>query len=88
MGQFEGADSARRRVGVAPASVPNSSISSRSGCIVAQLSATKGPLGAARPRMDHPRHHLLAAPAGPVISTRLPVGRHPLDLLAHWLAMR
>ena len=57
-----------------PASVPNSSISSRSGRMVAQFSPTNGPPARRERAWIRRATTSLPAPAGPEISTRLPVG--------------
>src|SRR5579883_1236285 len=56
------------------AAVPNSSISSRSGRIVAQLRATKGPPERRERAWRRRAITSFPAPAGPVMRTRLPVG--------------
>ena len=73
MRALERADLARRAA-VARLREPNSSISRRSGCIVAQLIATNGP-SARRERACSSRPTTsLPEPGAPVTRTRLPVG--------------
>ena len=82
---LEDADLARRAV-ARRFSVPNSSISSRSGRIVAQLTATNGPLARRERACSSRPTTSLPAPGGPVISTRLPVGADPSICWRSWLA--
>ena len=68
-----------------PASTPNSSISTRSGAMVAALMATNG----AASRFDWAwisrATTSLPEPGGPEISTRLPVGATRLIALRTWV---
>src|SRR5580700_2108582 len=67
-------------------SVPNSSISSRSGRIVAQLTGINGPFDRRDRKCRRRPTTSLPDPGGPVIRTRLPVGATRSICCRSWFA--
>ena len=82
MGLLERADLGRAVGAVARLSLPNSSISSRSARIVAQLTTTKGPPARLERRCSSRAATSLPQPGGPGDQHPAAGRRHPLDLLA------